>query len=257
MELFIAGMAVSLTLIVCAAKNKCPTRMNDVLFWGGVAMAIAILVAAGWKQYASRPSYGYLSLDCGFGKGASPHADYFYVLYQPSEQIQPPHFIETSSEPTFAGAHPSSFMTCKLHNNGADAASNVVIPFAYRILSNEKNAENHTLSDVDYSPVLITRVKAGSSVTLRFLDDIPGKDYLIAPASGCSMDIPGKPRERERCVLPRLSVAPENLVNFGAVLFHYRSLTDCSHGFTPPLVGNQGECLGHKKPDGRPSPRPR
>jgi hypothetical protein len=248
MELFIAGMLFSLTLIVSAAKKKWPARINDVLLWGGLAMAVVILAVFGWTQYAFRPSYGYLSLDCGYGS-SSHHADYFFVLYVHPAQIQPPHFIETSSEPVFTMAHPSSFMTCELHNDGADAAYNVVIPFAYRILSGGNKAESHKLSDVDYSPVLITRIKGDSTVTLRFLDDIPGKDYFVAPALGCSMAIPGRPGEREQCILPRLPVAPPNLVDLGAMLFHYRSLTDCAHGFTPPLVGNQGECFGHKKPE--------
>lgn len=208
-----------------------------------VAMVAAVFLGvSGYRSTQAPSTYGYLALDCKSGDIGRP--DYGYVLYQHPEALQPPHFINVS--PIYdQRASAMSYMTCTLHNDGTIPAYNVVLTFAFKIARAEK-VEHYSAYDVMYDQIVVPRIAQGHFATIWFLDDLPGEDCFLAPTPQCSMGMPGDPTHQVDCKLPRQGpMVPPNLLQFGSVLSHFRSKTDCA-GWTPPLKADQTNCLARK-----------
>jgi hypothetical protein len=249
---------VVLTVLIVAlawALATCPyikwrfARIGFAIVVALVACPVAYLkIAASSPQVlpaaapAQAPIYGYLALRCTFGRHGT--ADVDYTLYQHPENLQPPMFV--GLPPSFdATIQLQSMETCVLNNDGPEPVYNLHLAFAYKLVTPAKR-EQFSDSELTPSDIYISRIPAHSPYTFRILDDLPGLDLGLAPTGECSMDTPGHPDTREKCVLPKDPNTPPYVLQFPALLFHYRSLTDC-HGFVPPLAKNQQECSGHKK----------
>ena len=206
---------------------------------GGLISIIAIAVSHYDATHPVVPTPApSLALQCFWGQ-MRPQPDIYEILYQQPGSATAPHFVGmTTYSMRFVGN--ASVDTCILNDDSDVAAYNVQLTFAYRVLpaSQRETVNDSNLPDAS---LIVERVPARSEYVIRFVDDFPSKDILLAPTTQCFMSATGKPDIQTRCSLPRMGYPPPNFSQDAVILFHYRSATDC-WGLNPVALKYQARC---------------